>query len=249
MLRSRLARLGARRLASAAGAAGPRCAESARRTWRTWLRPAAPAPSRAPEAAVSDSARGAPAAPGPLWVTPLPSPGWPRSPRVPGCSYPGNGERLLEVLAPHEAEAPRSRALERYLLRGHGAATAVGNSRGQTGQDAERRAGLPGSCRRKRARRGSGEPGAGGSWAGGGRGRLRPGRVAAACPACPPARGRSCPPALGARTGPGRESGRESLGSARGSRDLSSPAPAPSATSLPRQPPPGGTPSPAAGAR
>lgn len=56
-------------------------------------------------------------------------------------------------------------------------------------------------------------------------------------------------PRPGARTGPGQESGRKSLGSARGARDLSSPAPAPSATSLPRQPPPGCTPSPAAGAR
>lgn len=39
--------------------------------------------------------------------------------RVPRHSYPGNGERLLEVLAAHEAETPGSRALENNLLGGH----------------------------------------------------------------------------------------------------------------------------------
>lgn len=143
-----------------------------------------------------------------------------------GSPYPGNGERLLEVLAPHEAEAPGSRALQDYLLGGHGAATAGGDPRGQTGQDAERRAGLPGSCRRKSARRGLVEPAAGGSWAGGGRGRLRPGRVAAARPSRPPARGPQPPPAPRARTLPGQRvlwSLEPRVSS--GSRDLNSPAP------------------------
>lgn len=39
--------------------------------------------------------------------------------RVPGHSYPGNGERLLEVLAAYEAETPGSRALKDNLLGGH----------------------------------------------------------------------------------------------------------------------------------
>lgn len=122
-----------------------------------------------------------PGLPGLPRVPPLPSRGAPRSPRAPGCSYPGNGERLLEVLAPHEAEAPWPRALENYLLGGHGTAKASGDPRRQTRQDAAGALGSPAALRVRAPRAGSA-----GRAGRAGRGRLRPGGGEAARPARPP---------------------------------------------------------------
>lgn len=160
------------------GAAGARRTGSARRKAHL------DAPGRASSGpgsrtAVSGSARGAPAPQIPSWHA-APQPGCALLPARPDRSYPGNGQGLLEVLAPHEAEAPWSRALEDYLLGGHGETTR-GDRRGRT-----RCAGLPGSCRRKSARREHGEPGAGGrrERAGAGAAPPRPRRPARP-PACP----------------------------------------------------------------
>lgn len=157
------------------------------------MRLAVSAPDPVPEAAVSDSALGAPASPDPLQATPLPA--------RPRLSYPGNGERLLEVLAPHEAEAPRPRALEHYLLGAHGVAKASGGLRGKTRQDA---AGIPRQLLEKER-----APPPLGAWGGRERGRerLRPGRAEAAGPACSLARG---PQPLSSQ-GPAESSGWESV--------------------------------------
>nr|XP_008268462.2 skin secretory protein xP2 [Oryctolagus cuniculus] len=78
-------------------------------------------------------------------------------------------------------------------------AHAAGGDRGD-GRAGHGALGSRGSCRRKSARRWPPEPGAGGRRAGAGRGRLRPGRVAAARPARPRAGPSAAPrPASGRR--------------------------------------------------
>lgn len=152
------------------GTTSPRRAESAqrKRSRRTWMRPAVPAPSPAPETAVSDSARRAPDFPVPCG--PRRSPGWERPAPLAsqvvltremarGCS-----KSLPPTRRKPQGPGPWSTICWVVMARRQRALTR-GDKRDWTRRDA---LGSPGSYRRKSVRRWPGEPGAGGSRSGGG---------------------------------------------------------------------------------
>lgn len=146
-------------------AGGARRARRAGRCWRTWMRPAVPAPDPVPEAAVSDSALGAPASPPALQATPLPSLGAPRSPRAPGSLTREMARGCSKSLPPtrRKPQGPGPWSIICWVVMALGRqAVARGERRGRT------RLGSSGSYRRKSARHRPWEPGAGGSEGGGG---------------------------------------------------------------------------------